>query len=214
MAGIVISSKEVALAEEPFLYEKTEELEGSYIDFREVFMKCANNIFFSEITSKKILNLDIERKLNDYSIQSDSELEIIIDMYRGHFEDSTTPRAPLIELMLSYWVQSENFKNRASTALEEISKGVVGNRYKMISQTINDIEVRNLRDFYRYLLTEHYKPIETVVLTRIYKNSSRIFKTETPLVYYTRSQGIPDIKVMFIDELFQAKVTSLKGALA
>lgn len=206
MAGIVINSKEQALSNEPFLYGKTEEYGGAYIDFRDVFERCANNIFFSEVTTRRILNLEIEKKINDYHIQDEDELNIIISLFQGEFETGGQSRKPLIDLMLNYWIKSKNFKDRASTVLEEIEKGSVSKKYKIVSTLKNDLQVTNLRDFYRYFLIEYYKPIEMTILNRIYKTSDRIFRTDTPLVYYTRNEDIPDIKVMFVGDLFQAKI--------
>ena len=156
MSGIVLSSKEEALVTPPFLYEVTNEVEGVYIDFHRPFASCANIVFFSEIESKKILNLEIQKRKNDYSIQNNEELEILIKLFIGKYEVPESGRKELIDLLMDYWLLSKNFRERSASLLEDIEKGRAREKYKVLENFPNELPVTNLREFYRYSISEYY----------------------------------------------------------
>lgn len=199
---LVVGAKDDERLAEPFLHEVTEEDGGFYIDFRSVFKQCAEDVFFGKTQVMKILNLDIEKRVSDLKIK-EHELDILIGLYLGDYEKGNSIRSDLIELLLSYWSRSGNFQEKSAVALEDLDLGInMKNKYKVLSNFDNELPIENLRELYRFILTENYKPVEWVVLNQYHKICDKIFKTNRPLVYYISSGEPKAVQVMYGTALY------------
>lgn len=202
---LVINAKEDDIVD-PFIHDKTQEIDGIYLNLRPIFKDCVQRILFGKTVIKKVLNLEIEKHISDVEVTSD-ELRILIDLYLGKYENGDRPKQELVELMMDFWARSEIFRNKSSIILEDLELNVdIENKYKIIKRFENDFPVGNLREYYRYVINENFRPIECTILNHYHKYCDRVHKTNVPLKYYITDCKPLAVQVMFGSGLYIPKI--------
>ena len=209
MAKVINATDNIEIRE-PIIYKTTREFRGTVLDFRNIFNKCVNEVFFTEYKRSKVLDIAITQKEYDNVSLNIQELVLINQLMIGIY--NIEERQKIIELFQRLWGESKIFRGRIGGVIKALETQTLAKEKQTIFPYYkNPVEIVVAKDYFRYHLHEIYYPIRNYLLnllTEVYMG--RIYSTSSPFIFKIEETHIPkDLrKVMVGESIYEITVNN------
>lgn len=207
MANIINATDNKELIE-PDFYSTTREFKRTSLNFKLIFKKCVDEVFFTEYDKRKVLDMDITKRSIDRRNLSTEELYLINKFMLGTY--NSNQRKKIVELFQQLWEQSGIFREKVGGVIKAIDdSSLIQAKNKTFPYYKNPVKIVGAKDYFRFHLNELYNPIRNYILNVIISEyGCRLYTTDSPFIFeIEETKIIEEYKKVMVGESIYELIT-------